>query len=205
MEAKPKSRPWSRPPPGKNRGTNIETRVCTSSLTQIYAGQRNSEQQTIQWRISSLSHRSENGGECPSEISLNLTIQRRHAHLCPCPTGVGALLGRFQVTEGPCRPSQLSVQFTSEGSTLSGCDIQLLGTGYRLSLIKKRFAAGQCEPQCLRRRLPASARSHLSHWLHREISGGQLANPAGIGDEKSRWLLTTVKMADPRRVPHRVQ
>ncbi|XP_056912273.1 SH3-containing GRB2-like protein 3-interacting protein 1 isoform X6 [Takifugu flavidus] len=78
----------------------------------------NPEQQTIQWRISSLSHRSENGG-------------------------VGALLGRFQMTEGPCRPSQLSVQFTSEGSTLSGCDIQLVGTGYRLSLIKKRFAAGK--------------------------------------------------------------
>uniref|UniRef100_A0A4W6FPZ6 SH3GL interacting endocytic adaptor 1 n=1 Tax=Lates calcarifer TaxID=8187 RepID=A0A4W6FPZ6_LATCA len=78
----------------------------------------NPEQQTIQWKIPSLSHRSENGG-------------------------VGALLGRFQMTEGPCKPSQLSVQFTSEGSTLSGCDIQLVGTGYRLSLVKKRFAAGQ--------------------------------------------------------------
>ncbi|XP_045906783.1 SH3-containing GRB2-like protein 3-interacting protein 1 isoform X2 [Micropterus dolomieu] len=78
----------------------------------------NPEQQTIQWKIPSLSHRSENGG-------------------------VGALLGRFQMTEGPCRPTQLTVQFTSEGSTLSGCDIQLVGTGYRLSLIKKRFAAGK--------------------------------------------------------------
>ncbi|XP_068604666.1 SH3-containing GRB2-like protein 3-interacting protein 1 [Brachionichthys hirsutus] len=76
------------------------------------------EQQTMQWRIPSLSHRSENGG-------------------------VGALLGRFQMTQGHCRPSQLAVQFTSEGSTLSGCDIQLVGTGYRLSLIKKRFAAGK--------------------------------------------------------------
>ncbi|XP_063741480.1 SH3-containing GRB2-like protein 3-interacting protein 1 [Eleginops maclovinus] len=78
----------------------------------------NPEQQTIQWKIPSLSHRSENGG-------------------------VGALLGRFQMTEGPCKPSQLAVQFSSEGCTLSGCDIQLLGTGYRLSLIKKRFAAGK--------------------------------------------------------------
>uniref|UniRef100_H3CNB0 MHD domain-containing protein n=1 Tax=Tetraodon nigroviridis TaxID=99883 RepID=H3CNB0_TETNG len=77
----------------------------------------NAELQTIQWRISSLSHRSENGG-------------------------VGALLGRFQMAEGPWRPSQLSVQFTSEGSTLSGCDVQLVGSGYR-SLIKKRFAAGK--------------------------------------------------------------
>ncbi|XP_022068630.2 SH3-containing GRB2-like protein 3-interacting protein 1 [Acanthochromis polyacanthus] len=78
----------------------------------------NPEQQTIQWKLSSLSHRSENGG-------------------------VGALLGRFQMIEGPCKPSQLAVQFTSEGSTLSGCDIQLVGTGYRLSLVKKRFAAGK--------------------------------------------------------------
>ncbi|XP_037131130.1 SH3-containing GRB2-like protein 3-interacting protein 1 [Syngnathus acus] len=76
------------------------------------------EQQMIQWKIPSLSSRSENGG-------------------------VGALLGRFQLTEGPWKPSQLAVHFTSEGSTMSGCDIQLLGTGYRLSLIKKRFAAGK--------------------------------------------------------------
>ncbi|XP_019734589.1 SH3-containing GRB2-like protein 3-interacting protein 1 isoform X3 [Hippocampus comes] len=78
----------------------------------------NPEQQMIQWKIPSLSNRSENGG-------------------------VGALLGRFQMTEGLCKPSQLAVHFTSEGSTMSGCDIQLLGTGYRLSLIKKRFAAGK--------------------------------------------------------------
>ncbi|XP_074544565.1 SH3-containing GRB2-like protein 3-interacting protein 1 [Halichoeres trimaculatus] len=86
--------------------------------TMIPPANWNPEQQTIQWKIPSLSHRSENGG-------------------------VGALLGRFQMTEGSCKPSQLSVQFTSEGSTLSGCDIQLVGTGYRLSLIKKRFAAGK--------------------------------------------------------------
>ncbi|XP_034038657.1 SH3-containing GRB2-like protein 3-interacting protein 1 isoform X2 [Thalassophryne amazonica] len=78
----------------------------------------NPEQQVIQWKIPSLSQRSENGG-------------------------VGALLGRFQMTEGSSKPSQLTVQFTSEGTTLSGCDIQLVGTGYRLSLVKKRFAAGK--------------------------------------------------------------
>ncbi|XP_041751591.1 SH3-containing GRB2-like protein 3-interacting protein 1 isoform X4 [Coregonus clupeaformis] len=78
----------------------------------------NPEQQNILWKIPSLSQRSENGG-------------------------VGALLGRFQLTDGPSKPSQLAVQFTSEGSTLSGCDIQLVGAGYRLSLVKKRFAAGK--------------------------------------------------------------
>ncbi|KAG7263802.1 hypothetical protein CRUP_006570, partial [Coryphaenoides rupestris] len=78
----------------------------------------NHEQQTILWKIPSLSQRSDNGG-------------------------VGALLGRFQLMRGPSKPSQLAVQFTSEGSTLSGCDIQLVGSGYRLSLVKKRFAAGK--------------------------------------------------------------
>jgi hypothetical protein len=57
------------------------------------------------------------------------------------------------LTGGPSKPSQLAVQFTSEGSTLSGCDIQLVGSGYRLSLVKKRFAAGQCVllpgPECV--------------------------------------------------------
>ncbi|XP_061787535.2 SH3-containing GRB2-like protein 3-interacting protein 1 [Nerophis lumbriciformis] len=76
------------------------------------------EQQTIEWKIPSLSNRSENGG-------------------------VGALLGRFQMTEGVSAGSQLGVDFSSEGSTLSGCQVQLLGSGYRLSLIKKRFSAGK--------------------------------------------------------------
>lgn len=58
-------------------------------------------------------------------------------------SGVGSLLARFQLTEGPSKPAPLAVQFTSEGSTLSGCDIELAGPGYRFSLIKKRFAAGQ--------------------------------------------------------------
>ncbi|KAI4549456.1 hypothetical protein MJG53_020379, partial [Ovis ammon polii x Ovis aries] len=47
------------------------------------------------------------------------------------------------LSEGPSKPSPLVVQFTSEGSTLSGCDIELVGAGYRFSLIKKRFAAGK--------------------------------------------------------------
>ncbi|XP_051555291.1 SH3-containing GRB2-like protein 3-interacting protein 1 [Myxocyprinus asiaticus] len=76
------------------------------------------EMQKIAWKIPELSQWSENGG-------------------------VGALLARFQLAEGPSKPSQLAVQFTSEGSTLSGCDFQLVGSGYRLSLIKKRFSAGK--------------------------------------------------------------
>ncbi|XP_075037962.1 SH3-containing GRB2-like protein 3-interacting protein 1 isoform X19 [Mixophyes fleayi] len=78
----------------------------------------NAEQQRILWKIPDISQKSENGG-------------------------VGSLLARFQLSEGPSKPAPLGVQFTSEGSTLSGCDIELVGGGYRFSLIKKRFAAGK--------------------------------------------------------------
>ncbi|XP_026869323.2 SH3-containing GRB2-like protein 3-interacting protein 1 isoform X3 [Electrophorus electricus] len=78
----------------------------------------NAEQQRILWKIPDISQKSENGG-------------------------VGSLLARFQLTEGPSKPAPLAVQFTSEGSTLSGCDIKLASPGYRFSLIKKRFAAGK--------------------------------------------------------------
>ncbi|XP_019387135.1 PREDICTED: SH3-containing GRB2-like protein 3-interacting protein 1 [Crocodylus porosus] len=78
----------------------------------------NTEQQRILWKIPDISQKSENGG-------------------------VGSLLARFQLSEGPSKPSPLVVQFTSEGSTLSSCDIELVGAGYRFSLIKKRFAAGK--------------------------------------------------------------
>ncbi|KAM4739941.1 SH3-containing GRB2-like protein 3-interacting protein 1 isoform 9-T9 [Anableps anableps] len=78
----------------------------------------NAEQQRILWKIPDISKKSENGG-------------------------VGSLLARFQLTEGPSKPAPLAVQFTSEGSNLSGCDIELAGPGYRFSLVKKRFAAGK--------------------------------------------------------------
>ncbi|NWW76726.1 SGIP1 protein, partial [Climacteris rufus] len=81
----------------------------------------NADQQRILWKIPDISQKSENGG-------------------------VGSLLARFQLSEGPSSPAPLAVQFTSEGSTLSSCDIELVGAGYRFSLIKKRFAAGRCLP-----------------------------------------------------------
>uniref|UniRef100_A0A3B4UHU0 SH3GL interacting endocytic adaptor 1 n=1 Tax=Seriola dumerili TaxID=41447 RepID=A0A3B4UHU0_SERDU len=89
----------------------------------------NAEQQRILWKIPDISQKSENGG-------------------------VGSLLARFQLTEGPSKPAPLAVQFTSEGSTLSGCDIELAGPGYRFSLIKKRFAAGQFSILIKRRCFP---------------------------------------------------
>ena len=56
--------------------------------------------------------------------------------------GTGSLRAKFDVTSGPSTPSAVAVQFLCEGSTLSGLDFELTGSGYRVSLIKKRFITG---------------------------------------------------------------
>uniref|UniRef100_A0A4X2LTS0 F-BAR domain only protein 2 n=2 Tax=Vombatus ursinus TaxID=29139 RepID=A0A4X2LTS0_VOMUR len=83
----------------------------------------NTEQMKAYWKLSSISEKSENGGS-------------------------GSLRAKFDLSEGPSKPTTLAVQFISEGSTLSGADIELVGTGYRLSLIKKRFATGRYLADC---------------------------------------------------------
>ncbi|XP_063066340.1 F-BAR domain only protein 2 isoform X2 [Engraulis encrasicolus] len=62
--------------------------------------------------------------------------------------GSGSLRAKFELSEGPSGPATMAVQFFSEGSTLSGADLELLGTGYRLSLNKKRFATGRYMADC---------------------------------------------------------
>lgn len=57
--------------------------------------------------------------------------------------GSGSLRAKFELSEGPTKPATLAVQFTNEGNTLSGIDVELVGTGYRLSLLKKRFTSGK--------------------------------------------------------------
>ncbi|KAJ0012927.1 hypothetical protein NQD34_017261 [Periophthalmus magnuspinnatus] len=54
----------------------------------------------------------------------------------------GSVRAKFELSNGPSTPSTLAVQFMNEGSTLSGVDMELHGSGYRLSLNKKRFATG---------------------------------------------------------------
>ncbi|KAM6466886.1 F-BAR domain only protein 1 [Liasis olivaceus] len=56
--------------------------------------------------------------------------------------GSGRLLASWEPLDGPSRPSPVAAQFTSEGSTVSGADVELVGSGYRMSLVKKRFATG---------------------------------------------------------------
>ncbi|XP_050842451.1 F-BAR domain only protein 2 isoform X3 [Serinus canaria] len=83
----------------------------------------NADQMKACWKISSISERSENGGS-------------------------GSLRAKFELSGGPSKPATLAVQFISEGSTLSGADVELVGTGYRLSLLKKRFATGRYMADC---------------------------------------------------------
>ena len=56
--------------------------------------------------------------------------------------GVGSLRGRFQISDGPGNPGTIAAQFNCEGTTLSGVDFELMSSGYRLSLTKKRFVSG---------------------------------------------------------------
>lgn len=50
---------------------------------------------------------------------------------------------RFDLDAGPSNPATISTQFNCEGTTLSGIDFQLIGPGYRLSLVKRRFISGE--------------------------------------------------------------
>ncbi|XP_047425563.1 F-BAR domain only protein 2 isoform X7 [Mugil cephalus] len=83
----------------------------------------NSEQSKCLWKLSDISDKSEN-------------------------EGAGSLRAKFELSSGPSNPNTLAVQFMSEGSTLSGVDMELQGTGYRLSLNKKRFATGRYMADC---------------------------------------------------------
>lgn len=79
---------------------------------------RPAENNRIVWKFTELSQHSENNG-------------------------VGSMLARYDLENGPGTPSTISAQFNCEGTTLSGIDFQLVGVGYRLSLVKRRFVSGK--------------------------------------------------------------
>ncbi|XP_075873093.1 F-BAR domain only protein 2 [Nelusetta ayraudi] len=83
----------------------------------------NAEQNKCLWKLSDISDKSDN-------------------------EGAGSLRAKFELSKGPSSPSTLAVQFMNEGSTLSGVDMELQGSGYRLSLNKKRFATGRYMADC---------------------------------------------------------
>ncbi|NWR22660.1 FCHO2 protein, partial [Emberiza fucata] len=105
-----------------SNGNKVLNPVVVTNLPFFY---RNADQMKACWKISSISEKSENGGNFVVFI------------------GSGSLRAKFELSGGPSKPATLAVQFISEGSTLSGADVELVGTGYRLSLLKKRFATGK--------------------------------------------------------------
>ncbi|XP_058129416.1 F-BAR domain only protein 2 [Anopheles coustani] len=66
--------------------------------------------------------------------------------------GVDTLRARLEVGSGPSTPAIIATQFNCEGTTLSGIEFELAGTGYRLSLVKRRFVSGKyiCEGDGIR-------------------------------------------------------
>ncbi|XP_036384039.1 F-BAR domain only protein 2 [Megalops cyprinoides] len=94
-----------------------------TSMQSLPAAIWNAEQNKSLWKLSDISEKSENEGS-------------------------GSLRAKFELSDGPSNPTTLAVQFLSEGSTLSGVDLELVGTGYRLSLTKKRFATGRYMADC---------------------------------------------------------
>lgn len=62
-------------------------------------------------------------------------------------SGSGTLCASWQCLEVPCGPPpSLAVQFVGSGTSLSGMDVELVGSRYRMSLVKKRFATGNAGP-----------------------------------------------------------
>lgn len=58
-------------------------------------------------------------------------------------SGSGTLCASWQCLEVPRGPPpSLAVQFVGSGTSLSGMDVELVGSRYRMSLVKKRFATG---------------------------------------------------------------
>ncbi|XP_019904699.3 F-BAR domain only protein 1 isoform X2 [Esox lucius] len=63
--------------------------------------------------------------------------------------GSGTLCASWQCLEVPRGPPpSLAVQFVGSGASLSGMNVELVGSRYRMSLVKKRFATGKYMAGC---------------------------------------------------------
>uniref|UniRef100_A0A3P8WGV4 FCH and mu domain containing endocytic adaptor 1 n=1 Tax=Cynoglossus semilaevis TaxID=244447 RepID=A0A3P8WGV4_CYNSE len=83
---------------------------------------------------------------CCDTQTLTLSICVSACGLCP---GSGTLCASWQCLEVPRGPPpSLAVQFVGSGASLSGMDVELVGSRYRMSLVKKRFATGKYMAGC---------------------------------------------------------
>uniref|UniRef100_A0A8C5NFY4 F-BAR domain only protein 1-like n=1 Tax=Gouania willdenowi TaxID=441366 RepID=A0A8C5NFY4_GOUWI len=84
--------------------------------------------------------------QCQPPASWNAEERRllwKLANLSPTNHSKGTLCASWQCLEVPRGPPpSLAVQFVGSGASLSGMDVELVGSRYRMSLVKKRFATG---------------------------------------------------------------
>jgi hypothetical protein len=74
------------------------------------------DKQQITWKI----------GEVPSGSSDSVT----------------SIHAKFDVTSGPSLPQPAEARFVCDGCTLSGVDLDVTGSDYRVSLLKRKFTSG---------------------------------------------------------------
>jgi hypothetical protein len=85
---------------------------------------RSAENRRAVWKLGDISPSSENGGRGSVTATFELSSPES-------PTAAKSSVG------------VAAVQFTAEGATLSGLEFELVGSGYRLSLLKKRVISGE--------------------------------------------------------------
>jgi len=54
----------------------------------------------------------------------------------------GCVRAKFDLGSTPSGPHLAALSFSCEGTTFSGVGLELLGSGYRTSLVKKRIVSG---------------------------------------------------------------
>uniref|UniRef100_A0A672LS25 FCH and mu domain containing endocytic adaptor 1 n=1 Tax=Sinocyclocheilus grahami TaxID=75366 RepID=A0A672LS25_SINGR len=90
--------------------------------------------------------------QCQPPASWNAEERRllwKLSNLSPTNHRSGTLCASWQCLEVPRGPPpSLAVQFVGSGASLAGLDVKLVGSRYRMSLVKKRFATGKYMAGC---------------------------------------------------------
>ncbi|XP_052825916.1 F-BAR domain only protein 2 isoform X1 [Octopus bimaculoides] len=108
----------SKPVALKNIQVTVPVNGDVVNMQSIPNGNWNAEEKRATWKLDDISEMSENGTQ-------------------------GNIRAKFETSNGPSTPSPTALHFIAEGATLSGLEFELVGLGYRLSLVKKRFGAGK--------------------------------------------------------------
>jgi len=87
--------------------------------------------------------------------------------------GQGCLTAAFEMSpeSSVTLPSVAAAQFSIEGTTLSGVDFEIAGSGYRMSLLKKRVATGESNLYVI------NVRWHIIYQEYVLMSLSNLTNP----------------------------